>query len=197
MKEKLSLSITPSLMIEFLYCPRYIYYMEVLGISQEEGERFKVEKGRKVHEYKSLTNKDYLRKKINVEKKMIDEELFLDEDMIHGKIDEILFLKNGKVSVLDYKYAEYKDIVFETYKMQLVMYSLMVKKLYRKEVEMCYLVFTRSNNKIIEVPILGEDLKKIEKYIEEIKKIVCKNYFPKGTKEKLKCLDCCYKNLCE
>lgn len=44
--------ITPSDMIEFLYCRRFIYYMKCLSIPQFEENRFKVQKGREVHEKK-------------------------------------------------------------------------------------------------------------------------------------------------
>ena len=44
--------ITPSDMIEFLYCKRFIYYMKGLAIPQFEENRFKVQKGREVHSKK-------------------------------------------------------------------------------------------------------------------------------------------------
>ena len=56
--------ITPSDVIEYLYCPRFIYYMKCLDIPQHEDERYKVMKGREVHEEKSKINKEYLRKKL-------------------------------------------------------------------------------------------------------------------------------------
>ena len=64
--ENIKTSITPSLVIEYLYCPRFIYFMKVLEISQNEGSRYKVQKGRDIHTYKSLTNIEYKRKKIGV-----------------------------------------------------------------------------------------------------------------------------------
>ena len=35
--------ITPSDIIEFLYCKRFIYYMKCLGIEQYEEKRYKVQ----------------------------------------------------------------------------------------------------------------------------------------------------------
>ena len=48
------LSITPSIVIEYLYCPRFIYFMKILNISQNEDRRFKVTKGREVHKFKEI-----------------------------------------------------------------------------------------------------------------------------------------------
>jgi hypothetical protein len=42
--------ITPSEIIEFLYCKRFIYFMKCLGIRQYEEKRYKVQKGREIHE---------------------------------------------------------------------------------------------------------------------------------------------------
>ena len=67
--------ITPSDMIEFLYCRRFIYYMKCLSIPQFEENRFKVQKGREVHEKKESQNKQYLRKKLGVVDKQIDVDL--------------------------------------------------------------------------------------------------------------------------
>ena len=38
--------ITPSELIEFNYCKRFIYYMKCLNIPQFEEKRFKVQKGK-------------------------------------------------------------------------------------------------------------------------------------------------------
>ena len=59
-----AISVTPSLVMEYLFCPRFIYFMECLNIPQHEERRLKVQLGRKVHETKQQINKDYLRKKI-------------------------------------------------------------------------------------------------------------------------------------
>ncbi len=56
--------ITPSEIIEFLYCKRFIYFMKCLGIRQYEEKRYKVQKGREIHEKREKENRDYLRKKL-------------------------------------------------------------------------------------------------------------------------------------
>ena len=49
--------ITPSEVIEYLYCPRFIYFMNCLSIPQHEEQRYKVLMGREIHEKKSKINK--------------------------------------------------------------------------------------------------------------------------------------------
>ena len=190
------ISITPSLVIEYLYCPRFIYFMKVLNIAQNEDTRYKVTKGREVHKHKKLTNIEYLRKKIKVVGKLKEQIFYSDRYNIHGKIDEILTFDDGTMGVLDYKFAEYKDKIFSTYKTQLVMYSMMVEDNFNKEVNRGYIVYTRSSNHIEELLITEVDKNSVKKIMGEILWIINRGYFPKGTKAKSKCNDCCYRNIC-
>ena len=93
--------ITPSDMIEFLYCRRFIYYMKCLSIPQFEENRFKVQKGREVHEKKESQNKQYLRKKLGVVDKQIDVDLYSKKFKIKGIVDEVVTLEDGSKAPLD------------------------------------------------------------------------------------------------
>ena len=146
-------SITPSIVLEYLYCPRFIYFMEVLGIPQNEETRYKVMEGRNIHRIKALTNVDYKRKKLNVIKKEVNQEMYSVKYQIHGKVDEILFMEDGSASPLDYKYALYKDKIYRTYKIQSAMYALMIMDNYNVKVTKGYLVYTRSKNHLVEISL--------------------------------------------
>jgi len=189
-------SVTPSLAIEYLYCPRFVYFMKVLNIDQNEETRFKVQKGREIHKYKELSKSEYKRKKIGVVEKIIEEELYSDKYNIHGKVDEILFLDDGTAAPLDYKFAEFNDKIYKTYKFQMVMYSMMISDNYDVKVNRGYLVYTRSRNYIEEISIRNEDFIEVKEIIDNILKIINMNYFPVGTTAKSRCIDCCYRNLC-
>lgn len=193
---EINISITPSIIIEYLYCPRFIYFMLVQNIPQNEHSRFKVNKGRDIHKYRSLTNKDYLRKKLNVVNKEVEQILYSEKNHIHGKIDEILFLDNGEGAVLDYKYAEYKEKIYTTYKMQSVCYALLVQENYGISVKKGYIVYTRSKNKVVEIEYTSADFDKLQFIIDDILKIIEKAYFPQKTRVSERCIDCCYSNIC-
>lgn len=194
--EDIKLSVTPSLVIEYMYCPRFVYFMKAMNINQNEEKRFKVNEGREVHKYKSLTNKDYLRKKIGVIKKEVEQNLYSDKYNINGKIDEILFLNDNTASPLDYKYAEFKDKVFETYKIQSIMYCMLIEDNYKIQSKKGYIVYTRSKNYIEELIFSEKDFQEIKIIINEILDIINKGYFPDTKISKNKCDDCCYKNIC-
>lgn len=190
------IDITPSVMLEYLYCPRFIYFMKVLDIPQNEEKRFKVEEGRRIHKKKSLENGDYARKKLNVEKKLVEQEVYDPKNSIHGIIDEILFFKDGTAAPLDYKYAVYKNKIFKTYKIQSLMYGLMIKSNYGVEVNKGYIVYTRSRNHIEEILFKKADYKKLLNSIDDINNIVTIGKYPRATSCKSRCNDCCYRNIC-
>lgn len=182
--------------LEYLFCSRFIYYMYCLDIPQHEEKRFKVLKGREVHETRKLTNRDYLRRGLYCTRKECDVFIASKEHHIKGIVDEVLFLEDGTAAPLEYKFAEYKDKIFKTYKFQLVLQALLIRENYNIEVNRAYLCFTRSNSLIKEIVITKPDFKKAEKIIEEILDIIQKGLYPKASKPSRKCVDCCYRNIC-
>ena len=186
--------LTPSNIIQYLYCPRFVYFEHVLKIPQNEQKFYKVEKGRSIHEYQSKTNKDYLRKKIGVTQKL--SEVYLSDDKLRGVVDEVLWLQDGSMSALDYKFAQYKDKIYTTYKTQMHCYAYLIQKNYQKQVNKSFLVYTRSKNKLITLEVSNNDINNIEQSIENIMEIIEKNYFPKATNYKSRCNLCTYSNIC-
>ena len=191
-----NISLTPSIVMEYLYCPRFIYYMLYLKISQHEEKRYKVQRGKSSHQRKLKVNKSYLRKKIGVKEKILDKKLYSKKYGVHGIVDEILFLEDGTAASLDYKFAKYKKRTFLTHKYQAAMYSLMIKDNYNIEVKKAFIVYIRSKSKLIEIEIKDEIYHDLKNILNEIINIIQKGYFPKKTKYKSRCRDCTYRNIC-
>lgn len=188
--------ITPSEVIEYLYCPRFIYYMKCLQIPQNEQKRYKVLKGREVHGFKSNTNKEYLRKRLNCIKKDNNVFLYSDRLGLKGRVDEVLHFKNGTMAPLDFKFAEYKGVVYSTYRIQALIYGLLITETYGKDVNKGYLCYTRSKNLLVEINFTKNDFSLLDEALDNYRKIIGENYYPKATKYKSRCIDCCYKNIC-
>src|SRR5690606_36726904 len=174
------MSLTPSHIIEYLYCPRFTYFEYVLGIPQYETKNFKVMRGREIHDQKLERNKEYLRKKIGVQEKHLDQ--YLTNDLLRGRIDEVLLLSDGSMAPLDYKFAQYKDKVYETYRSQLFCYAWLIEQNFGKQVNKGFLVYTRSQNKLIEVLISEADKESVKNSANDILEIIEKNRFPRATK---------------
>lgn len=187
-------SFYPSQIIEYLYCPRYTFFEYVLRIPQYEEKFYKVQRGREMHDEKLERNKDYLRRKIGVKDKWLDQ--YAGIDGLRGRIDEVLLLEDGSYAPLDYKFAEWKDKVFETYKQQLCCYAVLIEEIFQGEVNKGYLVYVRSKNKIVAVDISAADKTEIKKSMQRMAVIIKGNEFPKATKFKKRCVNCTYRNIC-
>ena len=188
--------ITPSELIEYLYCPRFIYFMNCLNIPQHEEQRYKVLKGRQVHEEKKRLNPDYIRKRLGCVSKDIDVYMSSEKLHIKGKVDEVLHLADGTLAPMDYKYAEYKEAVYKTHKFQSVLYAMLIRETYEKEIEKGYVCYIRSKNKIVEMLYTLKDFEKARGMIEDMLSIIQRGYFPKKTSSRIRCIDCCYRNIC-
>ena len=188
------ISLTPSHIIEYLFCPRYTYFEYVLCIPQNEEKYYKVKRGREVHDLKLERNKEYLRKKIGVLQKWSDQ--YLTNETLRGKIDEVLLLQDGNMAPLDYKFAVFKDRIYDTYQQQIFCYAVLIEENFKKSVNRGYLVYTRSKDKVVEVPVKETDKKMIYRSIRSICEIIGQNHYPKATKYKRRCLNCTYRNIC-
>ncbi len=187
-------SITPSEIIQYLFCPRFIYFEKVLCIPQHEEKSYKAMKGRHLHENKTRMNKEYLRKKLGVVQKY--QEQYLTNNLLRGKVDEVLLLEDGTAAPLDYKFAKYKDKVFNTYKTQLACYAWLIEENFNLPVNRGYLVYTRSKSKMVEVELDDAFKQDVKVKADEIVKIIDRNHFPKATRYKKRCMDCTYRNIC-
>lgn len=188
--------ITVSDVMEYLFCPRFIYFMHCLGIPQREEKRYKVLKGRELHEIREKVNRDYLRKKLNCTGKEISAYLTSRKYHIKGEVDEILFLDDGTAAPLDYKFAEFKETLFRTHKYQSALYGLLIMENFGVEVKRGFVCYARSNYRVEEINFQEADFKKAKWMIQEILSIIQRGFYPEGSKQKARCVDCTYRNLC-
>ncbi len=190
-------SITASDILEYLFCPRFIYFENYLDIPQHEEKRFKVQKGRTIHEDKVRVNPQYLRKKLGCLERKKAMYLSSTSRGLRGIVDEILFLDDGTAAPLDYKYAEYKDVTFKNHRYQLTFYGQLIRDNFEVPVNRGFIVYTRSRNKLIEVSITEQMYSELDSIISDLLNIIQKGVYPKPTKFKARCADCCYRNICE
>ncbi len=189
-------SITISDVIEYLFCPRFTYFIHCLGIPQREGRLIKVQKGRALHKSKEKTNLGYLRKRYRVTDKLIGIYLCSKKHRIRGSMDEVLFFDDGSAAPLDYKFAKYSNHVFNTHKYQSALYGLMIAEHFNRPVHRGYLCYCRSGNKIVEIPLNEKLFQQAGDIIKNIFFIIQREEFPEVTGNKKRCVDCCYRRIC-
>lgn len=188
--------ITPSEVMGYLFCPRYLYFMNVLGIDQHENRHYLVNKGRNIHELKLVRNKDYLRAKIGAKDKLLDVYMSSEKYHLVGKVDEALFLEDGSAAPLDYKYAFWENRIFKTHKVQQTLYAILIEENFNLPVNKAFLVYVRSKNHLEEIAITSEMKKKALDIVADVFQIVNQGSFPDAKTSTRKCEDCTYRNIC-
>lgn len=188
--------VTPSHLLEYLYCPRFTYFEYGLGLPEYQDRRYKVRKGREVHRERRHTNPNYLRKKLGVVRREHDVELASSRLRLKGIVDEVLWLKDGRMAPFDYKFAEFKGRVFKNLQVQSALYGLLIRECYKKPCDHGFVCFTRSEHRVVEVPFTRELIRDSLSALEEVLHVILTGYFPEATRYKARCRDCCYRRVC-
>ena len=188
--------VTVSDALEYLFCPRFIFFERCLMIPEHQEKRFKVLKGRELHEVREKVNRDYLRKRLKCTRKEISVYLTSHKYHFKGEVDEVLFLEDGTAAPLDYKYAEFKNTIYKTHKYQAALYGILIMEHFGVDVKKGFVCYTRSNNYVAEIDFRQKDFEMAKQIVREILMIIQRGYYPEGTKQKARCVDCTYKNIC-
>jgi CRISPR-associated exonuclease Cas4 len=188
--------LTATELLEYAYCPRFVYYENCLEIPEHQEQHFKVQKGREVHEEKQGRNLSYLRKKLGCTGREIAPVLFGQNGLWRGHPDEVLFLEDGTAAPLDYKWSEWKGRVFLSYRLQLTYYAVLIEETWDMSVAKGALIYVRSKNKLVEQPLGKKERGELEEAVEAIVRIRDEGWFPQGTTRRSSCRQCCYQKLC-
>lgn len=188
--------ITPSEVLEHVWCPRFTWFMNVQNIPQHEDSRFKVLKGREVHQRRATENRDYLRRKIGAVKREIEVHLASPALRLRGIVDEVLWLKDGTMAPLDYKFTAAPDAVFATHETQILLYAMLIREIYQQPVTRGFIAYVRDGSQLLEVPITDEAIARVRSLIGTIFDIIRTGRLPARTSSRLRCEDCCYRNIC-
>ena len=137
---------------------------------------------------------EYLRRRIGVVDKQM--EVYLTNGLLRGEVDEVLTLQDGTMAPLDYKFAKWEERLYDTYRTQLLCYAWLIEENFGKAVTRRYLVYTRSKNHLLEVPIRPADVAEVQAAAAAIQAIIQKNMFPPATKMRKRCDHCTYRNVC-
>ena len=189
-------SITITHVLEHLFCPRFTYFEHVLRIPEQQGNRWKVQKGREVHLERQKVNKGYLRKKLGVVKRELDVPLTSGKLQVRGIADEVLTLDDGTMAPFDYKYAREPRKTFRTYKYQAVLYGMLIEEVYGQPVNRAFVCYTRSNHKIVEISLTPRLKTTARKLVGEVIGVITEGFLPLATPYKNRCVDCCYRKVC-
>lgn len=149
-----------------------------------------------MHLERQQINKLYLRKKLGVTKRELDVPLASETLGITGIADEVLTLDDGTMAPFDYKYAKAPKATYRTHKYQAVLYGMLIEEMYNAEVKRAFVCYTRSNYKVVEVPVTARLKSNARSLVGEVMDVIRGGYLPLATSQKNRCIDCCYRKIC-
>lgn len=187
--------LTPSDLLEHLFCGRFTYFERHLRMPEFQERRAKVRRGRALHAVREVTNRAYLRKRLGVEEKRIDVSLISRPHHLRGRLDEVLFFDDGTAGPLDYKFARDPGRVYKTLRIQSAIYALLIRENFGRPVRRGYVVYTRSQNRVVEIRYEPEDFRRIGRVVREILDVLHRGVLPRRAPDS-HCVDCCYRPIC-
>lgn len=186
---------TVSDVLEHAFCPRFTYFENYLQLPEFQERREKVRRGRELHAVREATNRAYLRKRLGVVDKKIDVSLVSERLHLRGRADEVLFFRDGTAGPLDYKFARDPGRVYRTLRLQSAIYGLLIHERFGVAVRRGYIVYTRSNNRCVEIEFTADDFRSVGETIANMLKIVRRGHLPKRAPPS-RCADCCFRRIC-
>ncbi|MEM0203836.1 MAG: CRISPR-associated protein Cas4 [Archaeoglobaceae archaeon] len=168
--------------VQFLYCPRKVYFMKVAGFRIVKP---KMEEGKRVQE-------EVLRKLEKIAEKMggkLSTNVALESDRygISGRIDALVLTQDSAFPI-DVKFSKFSSISY-AWKMQLTAYSVLAEENFGCRVESAFIYLVSERELLKEVRIFPEDKRALLRLLEEIRELLESESYPKASKSK-KCNYC-------
>ena len=191
--------------IDYIYCPRIIYYEKTLKISESKMEAFKEEEKKRLEE-KGMRNRRWVWDRLKLRKQSIDNleqwtnkefsrELYSKKYHFHGKIDEILYLEEGTIIPLYYHNSKYTAREDEQYKNLMTLFFMLIEENYETECQKGYMLFLKDSS-LKKIECTDRDFENIKQYIAKTLELIETEKYPLEAEGGTKCRDCYYKKIC-
>ncbi len=167
--------------VQYLYCPKKIYFLKVAGMRIE---RPKMEEGK-------AAQKDVRRSIARFAEKM-GGKVLTNIYMVSNKyglkgVLDALIETSGNLYPVDVKLSKFQSVSYP-WKMQITAYAVLAEENFGKTVRSGF-IYLIGMRKFLEVRVEPEDRKALKRIVDEIRKMVIEERYPKTSKSK-KCGYC-------
>ena len=178
--------------VEYAFCPKFTYFINVLGLEQFEQKRGTVTAGRKLHDKHERDNLRYVPQEFSG-KKIVARKFFSAKYGLSGKIDEAIEMKN-EIVLIERKYSDNHKI-YPALRVQLGLLSILIEENLHKHVQKAIVVFSKTKRKVIHVKI--DDMMKKDSLdmLESVKTVIKNETMPESDFDN-RCLNCCFRRVC-
>ncbi|MBI2546942.1 MAG: CRISPR-associated protein Cas4 [Candidatus Aenigmarchaeota archaeon] len=185
--------ITATDLMNYSYCPRIIYYTEVLRDPQFTTK--KEFKGReKEYDYQTKAKRTKVVKQYPKLPKLFKAHLVSERLGIKTIVDSIMIDKEkNEAYPIQAKYSYRPPKLFRGQINQLLMEALLIKECLGYNVPFGFIKFLKSGD-LVKVNLSNK--KDVLELLNEVRDVIEGERFPKATVYKKRCIDCCYKSKC-
>jgi len=188
------LLIPVSLVKQYHFCPRIVYFSEILGVKERVTELMKEGKDiQRDEERKDKRRKTLLGKGLSANLRIKQLHLSSKRLSLEGIVDLVNI--DEKICLVERKAAKAPKKIPKNHLYQLVAYALLVEETLKKPLKEIIIHYIKSDS-LIKIEITYDMKKHVIWTIDQIKKILEKEYLP-PYKWKPACKSCGYKWICK
>jgi len=173
--------------IDYIYCPRIIYYEKTLKISGNKMKVFKEEEKKRL-EGKGMINRRWIWDRLKLRKQSINnleqwtnkefsKELYSQKYHFHGKLDEILYLEEGTIVPLYYHNSKYTAREDNQYKNLMTLFFMLIEENYNINSQKGYILFLNGHS-LKKIECTTKDFESMKQYINETLDLIETEKYP-------------------
>ncbi len=191
-KNMTSYKLPINLIRQYLFCPRVVYFLEVLNIPK--ASPVWVKEGSAHHRKQTELFKRRTLARFHLENAKLSTNVMLfHENFNFYGICDILIISEESVYPVEIKLHGEK--ITKAQKAQIVAYGVLAEAIYRKKLEMGFVLFEK-NSKTIPVKISDGDKAEINNFVKKIIEMIELGNLPHSSADGSKCTQCEFLNYC-
>ena len=185
-----------TLVKQWFWCPRHVYFRYVLGIREPVFEFLR--DGKALHE--SLTQLEevrrtlLLRKEFQYDKKLVQVHVYSKRLGLRGVLD-LLLIKRGRPIPVEIKLGEKPPLPYLHHKAQLTAYALCLEDMFGKYVSKGYIYYIKSDD-LTEITVTDDLKRLVSESLEKIRECLRGAFVPSAVQDERKCRNCWFRRFC-
>ncbi len=186
--------ITVTTVVEHVFCPKFTYYGQVMGLEQYEEKRGTVISGREHHSKSEKTNRNFIPQNLQGEK-ITSLKMYSKKHGYVGIVDHCVVTSN-EVVLFERKYTSQVK-VHDSLRVQLGLLSILLEENLAKPVHRAFVIFTKDDTRTqIEVEIDAGMKEFAIDSLNDVKKVIKESLLPVSHYDN-RCVNCCYNKICD
>jgi len=183
-----------SLIRQYVFCPRIVYYNLLTNIKPIYPRHISL--GEDYHKLQEALSKNRKFIKLNIDYKDIILDTYIENEDLNlcGKLD-LLLICDDEIIPIEFKWTDNKKPSY-SHILQLYGYGLIASKEYEKNFTKSMIVYS-NNMKIFNINITDKIKDDFFKIVKSIENIVKESILPNSNADDIKCSQCEYLNFCD